>query len=335
MNVNENRQWKTPADSLYGIRRFPSKRVVRSLSFVCKKCVTDVDSRQFDGVARGQIWVGVGDGGRAIPNPRRICDDIAIDADAFSLHSPLREPIMKSSLIRSASLCLTLLAVSSISFAEDKKQPPHDAIKPVPRGGGWMNRHKSMNERVAKGNVGLVFIGDSITQGWEGRGKKVWAKYYGKRNAVNLGIGGDRTQHVIWRLDNGNLKGISPKAAVIMIGTNNSGGNSPEQIAEGVTRIVRQLQEKTPKTKILLLATFPRGATPADKRRQVNEKSNAIVAKLAKDDNVEYLDIGAKFLGDDGSLSREIMPDLLHLSEGGYTIWATSIEEKLAALLGE
>lgn len=233
-----------------------------------------------------------------------------------------------------AMFVATALATAAAAQGQETKEL-HDAIKPVPRSGGWMNRHLAMNARVEKGNVDLVFIGDSITQGWEGSGKNVWAKYYGKRNAVNLGIGGDRTQHVIWRLDNGNLKGITPKAAVIMIGTNNSGSNTPEQIAEGVTAIVRQLQEKTPQTKILLLATFPRGATPQDKRRQVNEKSNAIVAGLAADDNVTYLDIGPKFLGEDGSLSKEIMPDLLHLSEKGYTIWAESIEAELAKLMGE
>jgi len=229
---------------------------------------------------------------------------------------------------------LFVLLLASSSQAQDAKAR-HDAVTPVPRSGGWMKRHEAMNDRVKKGNVDLVFIGDSITQGWEGRGKNVWETFYGKRNAVNLGISGDRTQHVIWRLDNGNLEGIAPKAAVIMIGTNNSGRNSPQEIAEGVTAIVRQLQEKTPTTKILLLATFPRGATPEDQKRQVNEKSNAIVAKLAADDNVEYLDIGPKFLGDDGSLSKEIMPDLLHLSEQGYTIWAESIEASLSKLLGE
>ena len=119
------------------------------------------------------------------------------------------------------------------------------------------------------------------------------------------------------------------------IGTNNAGRNTPEEIADGVTAIVRQLQTKTPKTKILLLATFPRGAWPDNSKRQVNEKSNAIVAKLAADDNVHYLDIGPKFLGDDGSLSKEIMPDLLHLSEAGYTIWAESIESMVAKLMGE
>ena len=213
--------------------------------------------------------------------------------------------------------------------------PAHDAIAPVPREGGWMKRHELMNARVKEGNVDLVFIGDSITQGWEGRGKEIWQKFYGSRNAVNLGIGGDRTQHVIWRLENGNLAGIEPKAAVIMIGTNNSGNNTSEQIAEGVTKIVQLIRETTPNTKILLLATFPRGADPSDARRQVNEKSNAIVAKLADNEHVFYLDIGKNFLAEDGTLSKEIMPDLLHLSEQGYTIWAESIEPQLAQLLGE
>jgi len=197
-----------------------------------------------------------------------------------------------------------------------------------------MKRHESFNARVAKGNADILFIGDSITQGWEGRGKDVWAKFYGKRNAVNLGIGGDRTQHVIWRLENGNVKNISPKAAVIMIGTNNSGSNSSEQIAEGVAAIVKQLRDKLPKMKILLLAVFPRGENKADKRRQVNEGANAIFAKLDDGKNVFYLDIGEKFLEKDGTLTREIMPDLLHLSEKGYTIWAESIENKLSELLG-
>ena len=115
-----------------------------------------------------------------------------------------------------AAVLLATVAVSG-SFAQQ-----NDAIVPVPREGTWMKRHESFNERVKQGNVDLIFIGDSITQGWENAGKKVWDEYYGKRNAVNLGIGGDRTQHVLWRLDHGNIDGINPKLAVLMIGTNNS-----------------------------------------------------------------------------------------------------------------
>jgi len=211
--------------------------------------------------------------------------------------------------------------------------PASDAVKPVPRDGSWLKRHEAMNERVKQGDVDLVFIGDSITQGWEGSGKEVWQKFYGERKAVNLGISGDRTQHVIWRLDHGNLEGISPKVAVIMIGTNNSGSNSPEEIADGVTKIVEQIREKTPETKILLLATFPRGADPSDEKRQVNEQSNRIVEQLADNEHIFYLDIGDKFVDSEGKLSKDIMPDLLHLSEQGYTIWAESIEPTLTKLL--
>jgi len=240
---------------------------------------------------------------------------------------------MESWPMKSTLLICTLLLSLPLSAADKSKL--HSALNPVPRQGGWMKRHNSFNDRVAKGNVDLVFIGDSITQGWEGRGKGVWAKHYGKRNTVNLGIGGDRTQHVIWRLDNGNLKDITPKAAVIMIGTNNSRDNSSKEIAEGVSAIVKQIRSKSPKTQILLLGVFPRGTNNADKRRQVNEGANKIFSKLDDGKHVHYLDIGPKFLQKDGTLTKEIMPDLLHLSEKGYTIWAESIEGKLAKLLGE
>ena len=150
-------------------------------------------------------------------------------------------------------LILASFLIALTSIAEEKL---HSATKPVPRSGGWTKRHESFNKRVAQGNCDLIFIGDSITQGWEGRGKGVWTKHYAKRNAVNLGIGGDRTQHVIWRLDNGNLYRIKPKAAVIMIGTNNSGSNTSQEIADGVEVIVNQLRKKLPETKVLLLGVL-------------------------------------------------------------------------------
>jgi beta-glucosidase len=225
------------------------------------------------------------------------------------------------------------LALVVSAAAQDKKE--NDAIKPVPREGNWMKRHESFNERVKQGNVDLVFIGDSITQGWEGAGKNVWAKFYTPRNAVNLGIGGDRTQHVLWRLDNGNVDGISPKLAVVMIGTNNSGTNTSEEIADGVKAIVEKLRTKLPKTKVLVLAIFPRGPDKASKGRQVNSKANEIIAKLADGNMVHYLDIGPKFLAEDGTLSKEVMPDLLHLNEKSYTTWAEAIEPTVKKLMGE
>lgn len=262
---------------------------------------------------------------------------VTVQYDHTQTHSRNSNQALESYNMRSHRIWSLVVVVACCLVAPSTAQekPAHDAVKPVPRAGGWIKRHESFNKRVAQGECDLIFIGDSITQGWERNGKEVWTKFYGERKAVNLGIGGDRTQHVIWRLDNGNLYRIKPKAAVIMIGTNNSRNNSSEQIAEGVAAIVSQLRKKLPDTKILLLATFPRGADKNDKLRLVNEGANKIVAKLDDGEHVHYLDIGPKFLTDDGTLTREIMPDLLHLSPKGYTIWAESIEKKLATLLSE
>ncbi|HUQ69725.1 MAG TPA: platelet-activating factor acetylhydrolase IB subunit [Planctomycetaceae bacterium] len=231
---------------------------------------------------------------------------------------------------RSLLVAWTFFCLTTAGAAQE-----HDAVKPVPREGNWMKRHESFNERVKQGKVDLIFIGDSITQAWEGPGKEIWAKHYAPRNAVNLGIGGDRTQHVLWRLDNGNIDGITPRLAVLMIGTNNSGTNTSEQIADGVTAIVKKLRDKLPETKILILAIFPRGPDNNDAKRQVNAKTNEIIAKLADGKTVEYLDIGPKFVAEDGTLSREIMPDLLHLNAASYQIWADSIEEHVKRMMGE
>ena len=185
---------------------------------------------------------------------------------------------------------VTLLTFSSwgqIAPAAEKDPPKHSAVTPVPRAGNWMKRHEKFNARVAEGNVEFLMIGDSITQGWEGAGREVWAKHYEKRNAVNLGIGGDRTQHVLWRLENGNIKGISPKLAVIMIGTNNARSNSAREIADGVKAIVKKLRTDLPKMEVLVLAIFPRGANDDDKNRKKNMAANKLIAKLAENEMVQ------------------------------------------------
>lgn len=233
---------------------------------------------------------------------------------------------------------LVAAAVAVLTFpaflpAQDK---PHEAVIPAAVTGKKMERHESFNKKIKEGKVDLIFVGDSITQGWEGAGKNIWQDFYAKRNAVNLGIGGDRTQHVLWRLDHGNVEGISPKLAVLMIGTNNAGaGNSAPEIAAGVKAVVEKLRAKLPSTKVLILAIFPRGENNDDAKRKANEGANEIVKKLADNNMVYFLDIGPKFLAADGTLSRETMPDLLHLNEASYRTWAESIEPKVKELLGE
>jgi beta-glucosidase len=180
----------------------------------------------------------------------------------------------------------------------------------------------------------LIFIGDSITQGWGAAGWSTWESFYAPRGGVNLGISGDRTQHVLWRLQNGHLDGIDPALAVIMIGTNNAGDNTSQEIADGVEAIVNTVQGKLPETEILILAIFPRGATPQDLRRRVNDGATAIFAALAERDGVEFLDIGGAFLSGDGTLSKDVMPDLLHLTPEAYQTWAVEIEDHISDVVG-
>jgi lysophospholipase L1-like esterase len=230
---------------------------------------------------------------------------------------------------RSAAIAAVVLCMPFVSAYAEDNPATTPAVGFVP---GWQERHESLNARVKKGNVDLIFIGDSITHNWEGC-KDLWDKYYGHRNAVNLGIGGDRTRQVLWRLDHGNIGGISPKLAVVMIGTNNSGENTPEQVAGGIKAVVEQLRTRLPQTKILLLAIFPRNDNA--QYHQKNVKVNTLVAKMFDDHTfddkmVTYMDIGRKFLTPDGTLGKDVMYDLLHLTPKGYTIWAEAIEPVVA-----
>jgi len=194
-------------------------------------------------------------------------------------------------------------------------------------------RHQGFLEIAKKGGVDFLLLGDSITDGWRGKGgKAVYAEHFEPLKAANFGIGGDRTQHVLWRLQNGELDGITPKLCMLMIGTNN-GKDSAEDVAAGITAIIKEIQKKSPTTKVLLLGIFPRGEKP-NPGREKNDKVNTIVAKL--DDGgktVKYLDIGAKFMAEDKSISKDIMPDFLHLSEAGYKIWADAVLPTVKELL--
>lgn len=223
-----------------------------------------------------------------------------------------------------------------VADAPAETTPANSAILPVPRTGGATNRQSQVLQR-AKDNPGpcdIAFIGDSITQGWEGSGKNVWQKYYGGRKCLNFGVGGDRTQHVLWRFENGQLDGIKPKAAVLMIGTNNSNkdDNTEGEILEGVLAIVKQIRTRLPETKILVVGIFPRGQTFSAQRGKILQINQAL-AKVADGQMIHYVDFGSQLIEADGSISKAIMPDALHLSERGYEIWAEAIEGKLKELL--
>ncbi len=235
-----------------------------------------------------------------------------------------------------AALAAVVLMLALCTIQAAAQSP----VEPVSRDSAdWQARHAAMNARVAQGGVDMIFIGDSITHGWEGAGAEMWSRYFEARKAVNLGIGGDRTEHVLWRLENGNIKGISPKLAVVMIGTNNIGQTdlkqcSGEETATGVEAIIAKLRKDLPQTKILLLAIFPR-TDVSEERQQAVADANARIAKLHDGEWVHFLDIGRFFKNDKGELTKAVMPDLLHLSPEGYGIWANAIEPAVARLLGE
>ncbi len=200
----------------------------------------------------------------------------------------------------------------------------------------WIPRHEAkIAQRKAMERVDLLMIGDSITHGWEDAGKPVWDEYYAERNALNLGFGGDRTEHVIWRLQNGAVDDIQPKLAVLMIGTNNAGHREEDaaHTAAGIQRIIAELRLRLPGTKVLLLGIFPRGATPEDPLRKINDDVNEMISSYADDEAVWYLDLAPEFLTTDGQLPMAIMSDLLHPGLEGYSRWAKAMEPTLGRLL--
>jgi lysophospholipase L1-like esterase len=233
-----------------------------------------------------------------------------------------------------------VLAATALTAAAQDPNPATKAVSKPDK--GWQGRHESFVKRAKQGDVDVLFLGDSITQGWEGSGKAAWKETFEPLKAANFGIGGDRTEHVLWRITEGKeLEGINPKVAVIMIGTNNSGSNTPDQIAAGVTAIVKELRTQRPDTKVLLLGVFPRAgkstkeskSVPAADLQPKIKEINDRIAKLDDGKSVKYLDIGAKFLEKDGSLSRDVMNDYLHLTPKGYGIWAEAIKGPVTEML--
>jgi lysophospholipase L1-like esterase len=206
--------------------------------------------------------------------------------------------------------------------------------------GWWLPRHEQKLEEKRKllaAGTGpeIVFIGDSITQGWENAGREVWQRHYADRHALDLGFGGDRTENVLWRLQHGEIDGISPKVAVLMIGTNNTGhrAENPATTAAGIKRLLDEIRQRMPAAKVLLLAVFPRGEKPDDFLRGINERVNKIIAGYADGSSVYFLNINDALLNRDGTLDKDIMPDLLHPNAKGYAIWQRAMDPTLQMLL--
>lgn len=244
---------------------------------------------------------------------------------------------MKTEIILCASIFLaTIIWLPAIENSNDELP---DTCIAVPRGSWWPNYHKNMLKREPK-DMKVMFLGDSITMMWRSQsgyegGTAVWDEFYKDIPAGNYGISGDKTEHILWRITEGDdLAGTDPEVLILLIGINNLiQKSSPEDTADGVKAIVTVIREKLPETKILLLGVFPCRESPKHPIRNKVKTVNETISKLADNQHVWFLDIGHIFLEEDGTISTEILRDSLHLSEKGYQRWAKAMNPTLQRML--
>jgi beta-glucosidase len=212
----------------------------------------------------------------------------------------------------------------------------------------FLNKHQSFLGRRSQGPIRVLFLGDSITDFWRwpgpNGGKEIWDRRYAMLDAANFGMSGDRTQHVLWRIANGELDGIHPQVVVLLIGANNL-AYPLDEIERGQKKIIDQIHQKLPDTKLLLMGVFPRGGDPQSvamdakmemtvaAMREKIKADNQFLAGLGDGDKTRFLDVGDKFLDSDGKIPTDIMPDGLHLDARGYQIWADAMQPLLDEML--
>lgn len=239
-------------------------------------------------------------------------------------------------------LVTLLLGFALVLSATAQTAPVPDASVAAPkRGNARFYELHAQHLKRAKEPMQLLFIGDSITEGWT-NAPEIWQANYGPYQAANFGIGGDQTQHVIWRIEDGVLDGVKPKVVVLMLGTNNTGRHTAEQIAAADKKIVELIRTKIPEAKVLVLAIFPRGPRKDREGKIVDDgvarmqeiaKANALLAQLADGQHVHFLDINAVFLNAEGKIPDAIMPDQLHPNVEGYRLWAAAMQPTLETLM--
>lgn len=196
----------------------------------------------------------------------------------------------------------------------------------------WRQMHAEQVVRAAKGDIDVMFLGDSLTEMWP---KPLWERNFGTLKAANFGIGGDHTGNVLWRLQEPAIAGIKPKLVVLMIGVNNINlcKESGDDVFSGILLVVARLRAQYPAARILLNAVLPEGAPDSDERRRIlvlNQK----IRTMDDGKTIFFHDYGSRFMDADGVLSRELQPDLLHFSEKGYGILADAIRPDIERLLG-
>ena len=198
--------------------------------------------------------------------------------------------------------------------------------------GWWPQRFAEKQKAVEAGGSSVVFIGDSITHNWEGPGKAAWDKYFAGApyHALQLGFSGDRTEHLLWRIEHGEFDGYEAKAIILMIGTNNTGHfpfekEPPSDTILGIKAVVDALLEKQPKARIILHPILPRGSGIDDECRRRDSIVNREIVKLVDGRRVVWCDFSTSLLLPDGTIPHDICPDELHPCAAGYEIWANAV----------
>ena len=207
----------------------------------------------------------------------------------------------------------------------------------------WAKRHEAKLAELASynGKIDVVMLGDSITHNWEGArgpgsdpGGRRLAEFRRKYSVVCLGYGGDTTRNVLWRIENGELDGYEAKCVMLMIGTNNGGGDTPADVAAGIRTILAKIAERQPKAKVVLVPVFPRGEKPDGWARRRNAEINGLIRGFADGGRVIWCDFGDRLLQPDGTISKAMMPDFLHPQAAGYDIWADAVAPLFARIVG-
>ncbi|WP_435005793.1 GDSL-type esterase/lipase family protein [Tundrisphaera lichenicola] len=255
--------------------------------------------------------------------------------------------------VRSAirGIQIAFIAVSAIGLAEDfasgaRSRREDRADRPAVRSGEWegdpdrwTQTHQNYVDRARRADADLVFLGDSIFYAWgddsrNDLGHPSWRSEFAPLKAVNFGFPGDQTQHLLHRIDDGELDG-HPRVAVVLIGTNNlTSGQSVEATASGIAAVVDRIRQASPSTRILLLGLLPRGSRASDPLRVAAGRVNEIIERWASRTGVDYLDVGASFLRPDGRIDVNLMMDDLHPSPGGYQSMAEALRDPIRRLLG-
>ncbi len=274
-----------------------------------------------------------------IRRPHGLVPALLLALAAGCQHAPTPKPA--ASTPASAPATSPTPAGSTAPTEPIAPKPDASVARSKPNDERFMRMHHEFLARARSGPVDLLFLGDSITQGWSGRGRTVWEEYYAPLHAANFGIGGDQTMGVIWRIENGELDGIDPRVVILLLGSNNSALHTGKEIAAANAKIVRLIRERMPKTKVLVLAIFPRGPR-IDSQGKVDDHlgrmaviadANARLAGLDDGQHVRFFDLNYIFLDASGNIPSTLMPDQLHPDTGAYRLWAEAMQPILAEMM--